>query len=133
LQQKVQTMSPVSLAAACLALVFLAASPASAQVPGMGSGPMDTFPLVMLAVLGIVFFLVIRPQQQKAKEFAAMMDKVRRGDTVVTAGGFVARVSKVTEGSDEIEVELSDTMKVRVLKSTLMSVRSKTEPVKAVS
>jgi preprotein translocase subunit YajC len=85
------------------------------------------------AVLGIVFFLVIRPQQQKAKEFAAMMDKVRRGDTVVTAGGFVARVSKVTEGSDEIEVELSDTMKVRVLKSTLMSVRSKTEPVKAVS
>jgi preprotein translocase subunit YajC len=126
-------MSPVSLAAACLALVFLAASPASAQVPGMGSGPMDTFPLVMLAVLGIVFFLVIRPQQQKAKEFAAMMDKVRRGDTVVTAGGFVARVSKVTEGSDEIEVELSDTMKVRVLKSTLMSVRSKTEPVKAVS
>jgi len=91
---------------------------------------MDTFPFVMLIVLAIVFFMVIRPQQQKAKEYAAMMDKIRRGDTVITAGGFVARVSKVTEGSDEIEVELTETMKVRVLKSTLLSVRSKNEPVK---
>jgi preprotein translocase subunit YajC len=103
-------------------------TPAFAQ--SAGGSPMDTFPLVMLMVLGIVFFLVIRPQQQKAKEFAAMIDKVRRGDTVVTAGGFVARVSKVDEGSDEIEVQLTDTMKVRVLKSTLLSVRSKNEPVK---
>lgn len=105
-------------------------TPAFAQTVGSGGGPMDTFPFVMLIVLGIVFFMVIRPQQQKAKEFAAMMDKIRRGDTVITAGGFVARVSKVTEGSDEIEVELTDTMKVRVLKSTLLSVRSKNEPVK---
>jgi preprotein translocase subunit YajC len=104
-------------------------TPAFAQAAGSG-GPMDTFPIVMLLVLGIVFFMVIRPQQQKAKEFAAMIDKVRRGDTVVTAGGFVARVSKVTEGSDEIEVELSDSLKVRVLKSSLTSVRSKNEPVK---
>ncbi len=103
-------------------------TPAFAQAAG--GSPMDTFPIVMLLVLGIVFFMVIRPQQQKAKEFAAMIDKVRRGDTVVTAGGFVARVSKVTEGSDEIEVELSDTLKVRVLKSSLTSVRSKNEPVK---
>lgn len=104
-------------------------TPAFAQA-AIGSGPMDTFPIVMLLVLAIVFFMVIRPQQQKAKDFQAMIEKVRRGDTVVTAGGFVGRVSKVTEGSDEIEVELSDTMKVRVLKSTLMSVRSKNEPVK---
>ena len=103
-------------------------TPAFAQAAG--GSPMDTFPFVMLLVLGIVFFMVIRPQQQKAKEFSAMIDKVRRGDTVVTAGGFVARVSKVTDGSDEIEVELSDTMKVRVLKTTLISVRSKNEPVK---
>lgn len=104
-------------------------TPAYAQAAGSG-GPMDTFPLVMLMVLGIVFFLVIRPQQQKAKEYTAMLEKIRRGDTVVTGGGFVARVSKVTEGSDEIEVELNETMKVRVLKSTLLSVRSKNEPVK---
>lgn len=105
-------------------------TPAFAQATGSSGGPMDTFPFVMLIVLAIVFFMVIRPQQQKAKEYAAMMDKIRRGDTVITAGGFVARVSKVTEGSDEIEVELTETMKVRVLKSTLLSVRSKNEPVK---
>ena len=105
-------------------------TPAFAQAAGSSGGPMDTFPIVMLLVLGIVFFMVIRPQQQKAKEFAAMMDKVRRGDTVVTGGGFVGRVTKVTEGSDEIEVELSETMKVRILKSTLLSVRAKNEPVK---
>ena len=103
-------------------------TPAFAQTAG--GSPMDTFPFVMLVVLAIVFFMVIRPQQQKAKEFSAMIDKVRRGDTVVTAGGFVAKVSKVDEGSDEIEVQLNDTMKVRVLKSTLISVRSKNEPVK---
>ena len=104
-----------------------------AQAASAGPNPMDTFPLVMLMVLGIVFFMVIRPQQQKAKEFTAMIEKVRRGDTVVTAGGFVGRVTKVTDGSDEIEVELSDVMKVRVLKSTLISVRSKNEPVKDAS
>jgi preprotein translocase subunit YajC len=105
-------------------------TPAFAQTVGTGGGPMDTFPLVMIMVLGIVFFLVIRPQQQKAKEFKDMVDKVRRGDTIVTSGGFVGRVTKVTEGSDEIDVELSDTLKVKVLKSTLLVVRAKNDPVK---
>lgn len=104
-------------------------TPAHAQAAGGGS-PLDTFPIVLLAVMAIVFFLVIRPQQQRAKQFQESLAKVRRGDTVVTAGGFVGRVSKVTDGSDEIEVELNETMKVRVLKSTLISVKSKTEPVK---
>ncbi len=103
---------------------------AFAQATGTPASPMDTFPLVMLMVLGIVYFLVIRPQQQKVKEFRETMDKVRRGDTVITSGGFVGRVTKVTEGSDEIDVDLSDTLKVKVLKSTLLSVRSKNEPVK---
>lgn len=99
----------------------------AAGAPGLG---MDTFPLVMLAVLAIFYFMVIRPQQQKQKEFGDMVAKIRRGDTVVTSGGFVGRVSKVTEGSDEIEIELSDQLKVRVMKSSLLSVRSKNEPVK---
>jgi preprotein translocase subunit YajC len=105
-------------------------TPAFAQAAATPSNPMDTFPLVMLMVLGIVYFLVIRPQQQKVKEFRETMEKVRRGDTVITSGGFVGRVTKVTEGSDEIDVDLSDTLKVKVLKSTLLSVRSKNEPVK---
>jgi preprotein translocase subunit YajC len=105
-------------------------TPAFAQAVGSASSPMDTFPLVLLMMLGIFYFIVLRPQQQKQKEDRERLEKVRRGDTVVTSGGFVARVSKVTEGSDEIEVELSDTLKVRVLKSSLISIRSKNEPVK---
>ncbi len=101
-----------------------------AQAAGTSGLGMDTFPFVMLAVLAIFYFMVIRPQQQKQKEFADMVSKIRRGDTVVTSGGFIGRVSKVTEGADEIEVELSDQLKVRILKSTLLSVRSKNEPVK---
>lgn len=103
--------------------------PVFAQMPGSG-GPMDTFPLLLLGMLAIFFFLVIRPQQQKAKEFEAMLAKIRRGDTVITSGGFVARVTKVEDNSDEVEVALNEQMKVRVLKSTLTSVRSKNEPVK---
>ena len=91
------------------------------------------FLLMMLTMLGIFYFMMLRPQQQKANEFQEMISKIRRGDTVVTAGGLVGRVSKVTDGSDEVEVELNDQMKVRVLKSTLMSVRSKNEPVKETS
>jgi len=106
---------------------------AIAQATGGASNPMDTFPLVMLFGLAVMYFMVIRPQQQKSKEFGDMVAKIRRGDTVVTSGGFVCRVSKVSEGSDEIEVELNDQMKVRVLKSSITSVRSKNEPVKDAS
>ena len=100
-----------------------------AQAVG-GVNPLESMLPMMLIVAAIFFFMVIRPQQQKAKEFEAMMSKIRRGDTVVTAGGFVGKITKVEDGSDEVEVALNETMKVRVLKSTLMSVRSKNEPVK---
>ncbi len=110
---------------------FITPALAQTPAPSVGGSPIDTFPFVLLAVMLIVFFLVIRPQQKRQKEFQEMITKVRRGDTVVTAGGFVGRVSKVAEGSDEVEVELNETMKVRVLRSTLLSVKSKTEPVKA--
>lgn len=86
------------------------------------------FPMLLMVV--IFYFLLIRPQQQRAKEHQEMISKVRRGDTVVTSGGFVGKVTKVPDSTDEIEVELSEQMKVRVLKSTLMDVRSKGEPVK---
>jgi preprotein translocase subunit YajC len=108
-------------------LMFI--TPAYAQ---QGGSPMadPSFPIIMLVMIAIFYFLVIRPQQQRAKAHRELVDKVRRGDTVITSGGFIGKVTKVTEGTDEIEVELSDTMRVRVLKSTLMDVRSKGEPVK---
>ncbi|MBI3677471.1 MAG: preprotein translocase subunit YajC [Proteobacteria bacterium] len=80
----------------------------------------------LLAIFAIMYFLLIRPQQQRMKQHRAMVDNVRRGDEVVTAGGIVARVVKVGQKEDaEITVEIADDVQVRVLKSTLSEVRSK--------
>jgi preprotein translocase subunit YajC len=77
-----------------------------------------------VAIFAIFYFLMIRPQQLRAKEHRAMIDNVRRGDTVVTAGGIVGRVAKVKE-EGEIMVEIADNIQVRVLKGTLSEVRAK--------
>lgn len=79
-------------------------------------------PLVLL--FGIFYFLLIRPQQQRVKSHQQMVDAVRRGDTVVTAGGLVGKVAKVKDDG-EVMVEIADNVQVRVLKSTLTEVRSK--------
>lgn len=106
-------------------------TPAYAQAAGApGGDPIMSLLIPMLLMVLIFYFLVIRPQQQRAQQHKDMIDKVRRGDTVVTSGGMVGRVTKVTDNSDEVEVELADTLRVRIVKSTLMDVRSKGEPVK---
>jgi preprotein translocase subunit YajC len=79
-------------------------------------------PLVLL--FGIFYFLLIRPQQQRVKLHQQMVDSVRRGDTVVTAGGLIGKVAKVKDDG-EVMVEIADNVQVRVLKSTLTEVRSK--------
>lgn len=79
----------------------------------------------LIAVFAIFYFLVMRPQQQRAKQHKEMLENLRRGDIVVTAGGIVGRVSKVRDDG-EIVVEISDGVQVRVVKGTLTEVRSKT-------
>jgi preprotein translocase subunit YajC len=79
-------------------------------------------PLVLL--FGIFYFLLIRPQQQRVKMHQQMVDSVRRGDTVVTAGGLIGKVAKVKDDG-ELMVEIADNVQVRVLKSTLTEVRTK--------
>jgi preprotein translocase subunit YajC len=81
-------------------------------------------PLILL--FGIFYFLIIRPQQQRMKAHQAMVAAVKRGDTVVTAGGLIGKVSKVKDDG-ELLVEIADNVQVRVLKSTLTEVRSKGE------
>ena len=76
-----------------------------------------------------MYFLLIRPQQKKVKEHKAMVDGLRRGDQVVTAGGLIGKVVKVKDDG-ELEVELADNVKVRVVQSTIATVVSKTEPAK---
>lgn len=80
----------------------------------------------LIAVFAIFYFLIIRPQQQRVKQLREMVDNVRRGDTVVTAGGIVGRVAKVPQKDDpEITVEIADNVQVRILRSTLSEVRAK--------
>ena len=80
------------------------------------------FPLLML--FGIFYFLLIRPQQQRIKAHQQLVESVKRGDTVVTAGGLIGKVAKVKDDG-EIIVEIADNVQVRVLKSTLSEVRSR--------
>ncbi len=79
-------------------------------------------PLVLL--FGIFYFLIIRPQQTRLKAHQAMVAAVKRGDTVVTAGGLIGKVAKVKDDG-ELMVEIADNVQVRVLKSTLTEVRTK--------
>ncbi len=81
----------------------------------------------LILIFAIMYFLLIRPQQKKVKEHQAMVGAVRRGDQVVTQGGLIGQVTKVKE-DNELEVEIADGVKVRVVQSTLADVRSKTEP-----
>ncbi|MEM6587257.1 MAG: preprotein translocase subunit YajC [Pseudomonadota bacterium] len=81
----------------------------------------------LILIFAIMWFLLIRPQQKKLKEHRAMVEKLRRGDQVVTQGGLIGKVSKVKD-DDEIEVEIASGVKVRVVRGTIAQVLSKTEP-----
>jgi preprotein translocase subunit YajC len=103
-------------------------SPAFAQGAG---GPQDltTFFLPMVLVLVVFYFLMIRPQQQKQKQLKAMLESLRRGDRVVTAGGLIGSIVK--SEADEVTLEIADGVRVRVVRSTITSVLTKPEPVSA--
>ena len=78
-------------------------------------------------IFAIMYFLLIRPQQRKLKDHKKMVESLRRGDMIVTQGGLIGKVTKVKE-DNELEVELSEGVKVRVVQSTVAQVLSKTEP-----
>ncbi|MBL4629279.1 MAG: preprotein translocase subunit YajC [Roseicyclus sp.] len=82
-------------------------------------------PLILILV--IMYFFLIRPQQRKVKDHAAMVAALRRGDEVVTQGGLIGKITKVKDDT-EVEVEISTGVKVRVLRPSISQVRSKTEP-----
>ncbi|MBW4708481.1 preprotein translocase subunit YajC [Roseobacter sp. YSTF-M11] len=83
----------------------------------------------LILIFAIMYFLLIRPQQKKVKEHQAMVSALRRGDQVVTQGGIVGKVAKVKDDG-ELELEIADGVKVRVIQSTIATVLSKTEPAK---
>lgn len=91
-------------------------------------GIQSIIPLIL--VFGIMYFLLIRPQQKKLKEHQQMVAALRRGDQVVTQGGLIGKVTKVKD-DNELEVEIAAGVSVRVVRSSITAVTSKTEPAKA--
>lgn len=107
-------------------------TPAFAQdaVGAPGGGMADIFiQLMPIALLVVIFWLLIfRPQQKRLKAQQAMLGAIRRGDTVVTTGGVIGKVTKAVEGED-LEVEIAQGVKVKVVRHMIADVRSKSEPV----
>ena len=101
-------------------------TPAYAQASGSG-GFGSTFGslIPLLMIFAIMYFIIIRPQQKKAKEHKQMVIALKRGDQILTQGGIIGKVTKVKDES-EIEVEIASNTKVRVMKSTIVNVLNKT-------
>ena len=98
-------------------------APAFAQAGGGAPPGFDLISLLPLVLIFVVFyFLLIRPQQKKMKEHREMLGALKRNDRVVTAGGIVATITKVKEGSDEIEAEIAPNVKVTLVRGTITSV-----------
>ncbi|MCG8545484.1 MAG: preprotein translocase subunit YajC [Alphaproteobacteria bacterium] len=96
---------------------------------GAGGGLLEAMiPLVL--IFAVFYFLLIRPQQKKAKAHREMLAAVRRGDRVITGGGIYGTVTKVVNDS-EVVVQIADAVKVRVARGMISEVLSKTEPVRA--
>lgn len=84
----------------------------------------------LILIFGIMYFLLIRPQQKKLKEHQQMVTALRRGDQVITQGGVMGKVTKVKDDSNEVEVQIAEGVNVRVVRSTIATVVNKTEPAK---
>ncbi|HXG78371.1 MAG TPA: preprotein translocase subunit YajC [Methyloceanibacter sp.] len=78
-----------------------------------------------MLIIGIMYFLMIRPQQKRLREHREMIASIRRGDTVVTSGGIVGKVTKVED--QELQVEIAEGVKIKVVRSTISEVRGKAE------
>jgi preprotein translocase subunit YajC len=94
---------------------------------GEGGMLMSLLPFALIFV--IMYFLILRPQQKRVKQHQALIKAVRRGDTVITNGGLIGKVTKVID-DDQIEVEIGDGVRIRQVRSMITDVRAKGEPVK---
>ena len=103
-------------------------TPAYAQTPGGDGGMlMSLLPFVLIFV--IMYFLILRPQQKRVKLHQEIVKNLRRGDTVVTSGGLIGKVTKVVD-DEQIEVEFAEGLRARQMRQMIAEVRAKGEPVK---
>jgi preprotein translocase subunit YajC len=105
-------------------------TPAFAQAGAGGDNTSMLMSLLPFALIFVImYFLILRPQQKKVKDHAELVKNIRRGDTVVTTGGLVGKVTKVVD-DDQIEFEISDGVRVRQMRQMISGVRAKGEPAK---
>ncbi len=104
-------------------------TPAYAQAAPAGGSDMLVSLLPFIAIFVIMYFLILRPQQKRVKAHSEMVKNLRRGDTVITNGGVIGKISKVID-DHEVEVEIADGVKIRQVKQMVTEVRAKGEPVK---
>ena len=104
-------------------------TPAYAQVLGGDTNSMLVSLLPFILIFVIMYFLILRPQQKRVKMHQEMVKNVRRGDTVVTSGGLIGKVTKVID-DEQLEVELADGVRIRQMRQMISDVRAKGEPVK---
>ena len=106
-------------------------TPAFAQAAGAAGDTnsmlMSLLPFALIFV--IMYFLILKPQQKKLKDHAELVKNIRRGDTIVTNGGLVGKVTKVVD-DDQVEIEIADGVKIRQMRQMVSGVRTKGEPAK---
>jgi preprotein translocase subunit YajC len=123
---------PAVLSLVSLASLSVLTGSAFAQDPAApgGAGAIDIFTSLMPILLLIVIFwlLIFRPQQKRMKQQKEMLSAIRRGDTVVTSGGIIGKVTKAVDGED-LEVEIAPNTRVKIVRHMVSDVRSKAEPV----
>ncbi len=105
---------------------------AYAQAAGGSTGEVSTLmtfaPFILIFV--IMYFLIIRPQRNQMKKRQEMLNAIRRGDTVITEGGLIGRVTKVVgDANGEVEIEIAENIRVRVMRAKILTVEVKGEPV----
>lgn len=105
-------------------------TPAYAQAAGGGASDLLTSIMPILLIIPIFYFLIIRPQQNRVKSHKAMLNAVKRNDTIVTSGGIIGKVIKVNDNG-ELDVEIAKGIKVKLVQSMVSDVRVKGEPTAA--
>jgi len=105
------------------------AQAASGGTDGAAGSMLQFLPLVLIFV--VFYFLLIRPQQRKMKEHKALVSAIKRGDRVITTGGLIGQVSEVVD-DNEVQLEIAEGVRVRVLRGSINEVLNRTEPTKAV-
>lgn len=103
-------------------------TPAYAQAAPAFGGDALTSLLPFIAIFVIMYFLILRPQQKRVKAHTEMVNNLRRGDTVVTNGGMIGKITKVLD-NHEVEIQIADGVKIRQVKQMVTEVRTKGEPV----